>query len=316
MTDSSIRLYRAITGIDDEIIDEANGVAGKKPSAARFLAAAAALCVISAGAVMLLSHNRPPVYPAEMQTPDVIEGQPAPIAADSTPAAPDYGAILYAELSLPAAQADPALTERFAGASAIDIDIFRESDLSACCGILEGRINNIYTKHYTYDYNYDKFGKTELFHGYSDSIVYELAVEKVWYGSEFAEGTTVLIEDQFYFPDMLFSLLKGRAYVIPISEYGNTVRVYSGNEEPSGDLSRDSVYSTVYPFHPQITKTEDGNYLVTTEWPSLTVEPCRTVVMEEDYDGSFKDEVRLVYPEDFAERLTGVIQAQLKAPAD
>ena len=200
----------------------------------------------------------------------------------------------------------------------IDILPFDEAFLSKCCGILEGTIARIYPKHYTFDYYYDKFGEMELFHSFSDSIVYELEIEKVWYGTSFAEGTTVLIEDQFFFPDSYFSLMEGRSYVLPIYEYGDTVRTFATGEIASGDLSRTSVYSTEYPFHPQITRTEDGCYLVTTDWPSLTSGPCRIVKIENDdsYEGFFKDKLRLVYGEDFSERLISLIQTQLEAPHD
>ena len=108
--------------------------------------------------------------------------------------------------------------------------------------------------------------------------------------------------------------MAGRSYVLPIYEYGDTVRTFATGEIASGDLSRDSVYSTEYPFHPQITRTEDGNYLVTTDWPSLTADPCRIVNMdEESYDGLYKDQLRLVYAEDFAERMRSMIRIRFEA---
>lgn len=315
MTDSRIRLYQAITDIDDDIIEEAQGIT-KKPTTVRFLVLAASFCIIIAGAIMLFSQNELPIYPgqnADLQTPSVQENPPASTTVDYTPSVPDYSAINYSSLALPAAQADPAIMEQFSNYSA-DILPFDEAFLSDCCGILEGTIKRIYPKHYTYDFYDDKFGETELYHSFSDSIVYELEIEKVWYGTAFTERSTILVEDQFYFPDMYFSLMEGRTYVLPIYEYGDSANTLPGKEVTSGDLTRDSVYSTVYPFHPQITKTEDGCYLVTTDWPSLTTEPCRTINMEEvdSYESFFKDKLRLVYEEDFAERILSVIHTSIE----
>lgn len=315
MTDSRIRLYQAITDIDDDIIEEAQGIT-KKPTIVRFLALAASFCIIIAGAIMLFSQNKFPVYPsqnADLQTPNVLENPPAPTTVDNTSSVLDYSAINYNSLALPAAQADPAMMEQFSNYS-VDVLPFDEAFLSDCCGILEGTIKRIYSKHYTYDFYDDKFGETELYHSFSDSIVYELEIEKVWYGTAFTERSTILVEDQFFFPDMYFSLMEGRTYVLPIYEYGNTVNTLPNKEVASGDLTRDSVYSTVYPFHPQITKTEDGCYLVTTDWPTLTTAPCRAINMEEidSYESFFKDKLRLVYEEDFAERILSVIHTSIE----
>ena len=158
MTDSRIRLYQAITDIDDDIIEEAQGIT-KKPTTVRFLALAASFCIIIAGAIMLFSQKELPIYPgqnADLQTPSVQEKPPASTTVDYTPSVPDYSAINYSSLALPAAQADPAIMEQFSNYSA-DILPFDEAFLSDCCGILEGTIKRIYPKHYTYDFYDDKF---------------------------------------------------------------------------------------------------------------------------------------------------------------
>jgi|GEM_PF-5979969 len=319
MTDSRIRLYQALTDIDDAIIEEVQSTANKRVRQSKysFLAVAASFCLILAGVFVLFSHR---ILPADQEQPSVAQPtiiqpqQPTSNTIDSTPSVPDYSAIDYSSLALPAAQPDPTVTERFSDYS-VDIAAFNEACLSDCCGILEGTIKSIYPKHYTYDFYDDKFGESELYHGYSDSIVYELAIEKVWCGAVFEEGTTILVEDEFYFPDVFFSLMEGRNYVIPICEYGDTVRASHNKDIASGDLSRDSIYSTLYPFHPQITKTEDGCYLVTTDWQSLAAEPCRVVNMENEaeYSGFFKDKLRLVYAEDFEKRLITIIHMQLES---
>ena len=318
MTDKSIRLYQAITDLDEDIIEEAQSSTVKKiPAFVKVLAAAACFCVIAAGAFLLFSQNRLPIHPPQNESPQpqaTQAAQPTPSVIDSTSAPFDYSEIKYSSLALPAAEIDPSLVALNGTAAMIDVLPFDEAFLSECCGILEGTITTIYHKHYTFDYYDDKFGEMELFHSFSDSIVYEVEIEKVWYGTAFTEGTTVLIEDQSFFPDSYFSLMAGRSYVLPIYEYGDTVRTFATGEIASGDLSRTSVYSTEYPYHPQITRTEDGNYLVTTDWPSLTAEPCRVVnVDEESYDGLYKDQLRLVYAEDFAERMMTLIRIRFEA---
>ena len=319
MTGSQIRLYHAITNIDDDIIDEVqSSIEKRKTSFTRYFTVAASFCVIVAGAILLFSQHKLPVNPPQdedIQPPTTQTAQQTPNVIDSMPTTPDYSAINYNNIELPSAQTDPVLMEQFASVS-IDIAPFDEAVLSECCGILEGRITKIYSKHYTYDFYDDKFGEMELYHSYSDSIIYELEVEKVWYGTAFSEGSTILIEDQFYFPDSYFALMEGRSYVLPIFEYGDTVMTGATGEIASGDLSRDSIYCTEYPFHPQITRTEDGCYLVTTDWPSLTAGPCRVVNMEAEteYEGFFKDKFRLVYAEDFSERMMSIIHTRLEAP--
>lgn len=318
MTESQIRLYHAITNIDDDIIEEAQISAEKrKVSFVRYFAIAASFCVIAAGAILLFAQHKLPVNPPQNEDiqPSMTQAvQPTQDVIDSTSIAPDYSAINYSNIALPSAQVDAFLMEQYAGVS-IDIAPFDEAFLSECCGVLEGTVTRIYPKHYTYDFYDDKFGETELYHSYADTVVYELEIEKVWYGEAFAEGSEILIEDQFFFPDSLFSLMVGRSYVLPIYREGDTVRTIATKEVASGDLSRDSVYSTKYPFHPQITRTEDGCYLVTTDWPSLTAAPCRVVNMEAEteYEGFFKDKFRLVYEEDFSVRLMSLIHMQLEA---
>lgn len=317
MTDKSIRIFQAITDIDQDIIEEAqSSTAKKRPAFAKILAVAASFCVMATGAFLMFSQNRLPINPPQsevVQPQATQEAQSTPNAIDGTSAPLDYSEIKYSSLALPAAEVDPSIAALDGTAAMIDVLPFDEAFLSECCGILEGTITAIYPKHYTFDYYDDKFGEMELFHSFSDSIVYELEIEKVWYGTAFAEGTTVLIEDQSFFPDSYFSLMAGRSYVLPIYEYGDTVRTFATGEIASGDLSRDSVFSTEYPFHPQITRTEDGNYLVTTDWPSLTAEPCRVVNMgEESYDGLYKDQLRLLYAEDFAERMMTLIHTRLE----
>ncbi len=177
--------------------------------------------------------------------------------------------ISYSSLSLPQGQVMPEIISAYAasGQSEAEILPFSEDLLSKSSAILEGRITDMYLKHYTYDIYSDKFGPKEIYHQQDASVVYELTVDKVWYGDESLSGTSVLIEDDIYLIDTYFSLKVGCSYVIPVSDLAPEKQLWA--EYAGGDLTRDGRYTTLYPHHPQIEVTSDGDYIVTTDWESL-----------------------------------------------
>ncbi len=317
MMNKSLRLFQTITDIDDSFIEEAqrNKTSQKKGKLfyAAVIAAAAAACVILVG-VLLYSG----VIGGGRSGGSMAGGGEIPAGGGVDIEERDYSPIAYKDLALPTANGIPGgadMTYGSGGASA-DITTFNESNLQeiSCCGILEGKILQIYPKEYAVDFYDDKFGEVQLFHGKAYSIVYEMEIEKVWYGDDFAAGQTFLVEDEYFQLDPLASLVEGRTYVIPIYEAGDQIgeAIYSVHELAPGDFTRDSIYSTVYPYHPQITKTEDGNYLVTSDWQTLTADPCREVIADEDdFEPYYQDKLRLVYGDDFAERLYLLVQKQL-----
>ncbi|MBR3262667.1 MAG: hypothetical protein IKF93_06075 [Lachnospiraceae bacterium] len=316
MMDKNIRLFQAITDIDDAIIEEAQRNKTSQKNSKVFytavIAAAAAACVILVG-VLLYSGAIGGGRGGSM-----AGGGEIPAGGGADIEERDYSPIAYKDLALPTANGIPGgadMTYGSGGASA-DITTFNESNLQeiSCCGILEGKILQIYPKEYAVDFYDDKFGEVQLFHGKAYSIVYEMEIEKVWYGDDFAAGQTFLVEDEYFQLDPLASLVEGRTYVIPIYVAGDQIgeAIYSVHELAPGDFTRDSIYSTVYPYHPQITKTEDGNYLVTSDWQTLTADPCREVIADEDdFEPYYQDKLRLVYGDDFAERLHLLVQEQL-----
>ena len=327
MTDQGIRLYKAITDIDDTIIEEAEYQETPGKSRKVFYAAliaAAAACVILAG-ILLFSGvirrdgSKDITAGGGITAGDAMTGGDIQTGGVADAAVRDYSPIAYKDLALPEANE----TLEFAGlpdtSAAMCIAAFDESFLSDCCGILEGKILQIYPKEYDVNFYDDKFGEVQLFYGKSFSIVYELEIENVWYGEDFAAGETLLIEDEYYQLNPLASLMEGRTYVIPIYECGEEISeaAYSAHELAPGDFTRDSIYSTIYPYHPQITRTEDGNYLLTSDWQTLAAEPCREVIINgADFDtgeeySDYQDGFRLVYGDDFAERLSLLIQEQL-----
>ena len=157
----------------------------------------------------------------------VIDGSDAPNASppasgQETASKEDSGMlpVSYSSLPLPQGQVMPDILLEYAASSQSTADVlpFSEELLSESSAILEGRITDMYLKRYTYDTYNDKFGPKEVYHNRSSSVVYELTVDKVWYGDESLTGTSVLIEDDIYLIDSYFSLKVGRSYVIPDSD--------------------------------------------------------------------------------------------------
>ncbi len=100
----------------------------------------------------------------------------------------------YSSLLLSGGQLDHEIVSQFSGSLTTDIAAFDERFLSDCCAVLEGTITNMYPKQYAYDVYDDKFGETEVYHGISHTVVYELAVSQVWYGDSDLSGKTILLK--------------------------------------------------------------------------------------------------------------------------
>jgi len=186
----------------------------------------------------------------------------------------------------------------------MDIKAFDESMLSQdkCCMIIEGNVVNLYVKHYAYDVYSDKFEKNGILHGRTDTVVYEIAVDKTWYGED-VSGTTILVEDTSYFTEPIFSVKKGMRYVVPLYQYGESI--WTGvNEYAGGDITRDSCYSTIYPYHPQIEVTDDGFYLISQDWTTLTAKNTRKVIIDMlEKENYYQDKMCLVDGDTFAEQM-------------
>nr|WP_296462813.1 hypothetical protein [uncultured Acetatifactor sp.] len=223
----------------------------------------------------------------------VIDGSDAPNASlpasgQETTSKEDSGMlpVSYSSLPLPQGQVMPDILLEYAASSQSTADVlpFSEELLAESSAILEGRITDMYLKRYTYDTYNDKFGPREVYHNQSSSVVYELTVDKVWYGDESLTGTSVLIEDDIYLIDSYFSLKVGRSYVIPVCDLAPEKQIWE--EYARGDLTRDGRYTTLYPHHPQIEVTSDGDYIVTTDWETLCPEgasPIRLDIPENSF---------------------------------
>ncbi len=221
---------------------------------------------------------------------------------------PQDTSILYSELALSDDMANEEILSHFQG-SEMDILPFDESMLSDCTAILEGKITNMYLKQYDVVTANDKFSKDGRLNWNIKTVIYELQITKSWYGNSYSTQT-ILIEDQTFFQDEVFSMKVGHKYVIPIYEAGNVIYT-THHEYISGNIKRDSTFSTFYPFHPQIEVTEDNAYIVSTNWPSLTAENDQKIIMDVELGnvGSYyKDRMVLIDSESFERRMEVLVE--------
>lgn len=215
----------------------------------------------------------------------------------------DTSPVYYSNLMLPhtVLNEEALATSEF---EMVDITSFDESMLlqSDCCMIIEGTVVNLYVKHYAYDIYSDKFEENGILHSKTDTIVYEIAVDKTWYGEDIS-GDTILIEDISYFTEPILAVKEGGRYVLPLYEYGNSILTL-GHEYAGGDITRETVYSTIYPYHPQIEITNDGSYVVSQDWTTLVAKNAKEVVMDTLDDENFwRDKIYLVDEKTFEDQM-------------
>ena len=192
--------------------------------------------------------------------------------------------------------------------STVDVLAFDETMLSqdGCSMIIEGTVVNLYVKHYDFDVYYDKFDEGDVMHLETDTVVYEIAVEKTWFGED-ASGETILVEDTAYFGQPTLAMKAGLRYVLPLCEYGDTVWTL-GHEYAGGDITRESSYCTVYPYHPEIKVTDDGYYLISNDWTTLIAKNAKEVIMDTLENGDYwKDKMFLVDGNTFADQMAILI---------
>lgn len=178
------------------------------------------------------------------------------------------------------------------GYQTADIASFNEKFLKDCSAVIEGEILSAREKEYTVLYEYDKFGTNTLTEK-TNTIIYEIKVEKVWCG-DFKENEIIIIQDEVFGCGEIFIPAVGGSYVLPLCNSGEDIRIgTSGQKYLSGDTKRESRYSTLYPFHPQIERTDKG-YLFSSDWDSLVTYETKTVTVDiplaEEY---YADKMRL-----------------------
>lgn len=303
-------LLDAVGGIDAEYVQ--NAALKRKPRRSplwvQIVPAAACLCLILGTAVFLKPGT--PNLPVDGNTVAVPHD-----ASDNLPSVPENhaaaGPVIYDELKLSGHCANSDIIARFENASA-DVLPFQESMLSDCAGIVEGEIVNMHIKEYSYTVENDKYAEGEKFGESKYTVVYEIQVDRSWYGDR-SVGQTVLIEDEMFFPEEEFALKEGHRYVIPFYEAGD--EIFAGIHYTEGDITRDSIYSALYVYHPQIEVTQDNCYIVSEDWPSLLGGQARQIIIsdsETEAGNWYQDKMWLVQAESFESGMQELIECYLK----
>lgn len=310
------KLYNSITNVNSKFIEEAQTKSNKpKTMWIKWCAISACLC-----AVLVSAFAIPKLYPSISENAKQADagnestfqgGEPSGRApgfdSQKTNNTENDTSLYYSKLMLSDGKANEDALSLPANTMSIDA-MFNESLLSKndCCMIVEGTVKNVYVKKYNYDIYSDKFEKNGILHSITNTVVYEVAVDKTWYGEDIS-GDTIIIEDTAYFTEPIFAVKKGGRYVLPLYEYGNSI-LSSEDKYAGGDVTRESAYSTVYPYHPQIEVTKDGSYFVSQNWTTLVANNAKKVIMDTlDYDNFWNDKMYLVDKKTFEEQMAILI---------
>ena len=328
-------IFNSITNISEDIIEEAQKDVRlfshkKKRNIAwsKWVAAAASLGIIALTAFAVFRFTAP--SDAHLNLDDSALGESVPFeplptvvntenTGDESVLLQNNEPIYYSALQLPNGGVKEELLEAFqGGASTASIASFREfradGDSVDYIAILEGEITNIYLKHYDYKVAYDKFDEEQIFNYHYKTVVYEMCVDKVWFG-DFAAGSTILVEDHTYWGTSLcgetFAIKQGHSYVIPIYQGSDELFLPPSETLVSGDITKDSNYSTYYPYHPQIEVTLDNYYIVPDEWETLAVPEATRIIMDVELEGEYgwyKDKMLILSEELFGTRMELLVQ--------
>lgn len=318
------RLLSVISNIDADIIEEADAPAAgrrtSRPVGFILLAAAVVLLAAATAAAAMLAGRMPG---AETPAPASDAVSSGVSETEEGPPEKDYSPVPISSLSIPEAKARPDLR----GGSEADIGPFREEYVAYSCAILEGKVTKVYPMEYTYKFKSpgEKNGeKWETVTGKTWTVVYELEIGKVWYGDGFSVGQTVVIEDEWNGScDETLAPAEGRTYVFPIGKRTDNEFSYLKFVRPriegevTGETEFSSPYGAIDSFYIKITKTDDGEYLVYTGYPTLTAEPCRHVIIDDEsvlggITSYFTDKIRLLDGEEFAARMDEMIEKYLR----
>ena len=287
--------------LDAKYVDEALNYKKKTKKTIWISAAAAAACLLLIGAAVISKPVKKIENKDGANLPSTSETQ------DNTP-------VHYSSLMSTSNKSNEEALKLFSESGyMMDITKFEESDLlqNHCCMIIEGTVEKLYVKHYNYDIKSDKFEEGGVLHGKTDTVVYEVAVDKSWYGENLS-GKTVLIEDSAYFADPTLAIKEGGRYVLPIYKCGDKI-LTPGDEYADGNIMRETTYSTIYPYHPQIAVASDGSYLVSEDWTSLINDYAKKVIIDDmDNDNYWKDKVYSLDEDLFASQMNDLIEKGLE----
>ena len=215
--------------------------------------------------------------------------------------------LLYSKLSNPA-PVDESLADFKSNFHTADIASFSESSLrNNCVAIVEGEIISIKPKEYIIVSEYEKFGNntlTEKVH----TLIYEMCISKVWYGN-IVQNTTITIEDSVFFTEEIFSLKVGHRYVLPLC-YDDSEIMKPTGKLISGNTKRESPYSTIYSFHPQIEAVK-GGYIFSDDWKSLNVNETESVTVDielSEIGKYYENKMKFLSKSDFEKNFKKVIE--------
>ncbi len=206
----------------------------------------------------------------------------------STKETTENSKLIYSELISHREQTDLNIS----GYHSTNIASFNENHLKECVAIIEGEVLSVKEKEYTVVYEYDKFDTNTLTEK-TNTLIYEIKIEKVWYGN-IKENEIITVQDEIFALSGTFSLAEGGTYVLPLCDSGEDIRIdMAGQKYLSGETKRESKYSTLYPFHPQIEKTDSG-YLFTADWKTLVAEETKEVIVDVPlFEEYYADKLRL-----------------------
>lgn len=191
---------------------------------------------------------------------------------------------------------------------AMCVAAFNEKMLKDSVAILEGTITKAYVKEYNYRLHCDKFEKDGYLNETDKTVVYEMDVEKVWYGDGFKTGKFIFEErSHVCMEDDVFELREGCRYVLPF--YKGDKKIWNGDDYADGDITKESEYSIVYNFHPQIQVTNDNEYIVCEAFKTLTHTDNRTPIkMGKNWN---YEDMYLINGDDFSTNMTKLIEKYL-----
>ena len=281
------------------------------------VAAAAALLVtvsISVAAVNALpkhSHNISTAPGGQKQADSMSIGKITEKPVDSQnevlPAIVEYGS-----LKIPNNDVEIAGINKVNSGASADILGFRESMLNdrmlkSGCSIIEGTITSAYLKTYNYEIYDDKFEKNGKFKTGETHVIYNVKVNRSWYG-DFKPYETIKVECENAIGIEKAVLLNvGHTYVFPLYKSSFVITHY-GDKIAGGDSRYDSDIRIIYPYHEQIEITQDGYYVVSTEWKTIVAE-SKTVVHTEE-PGLYP--LRLLNAKEFGNGMGKLIKKYLK----
>lgn len=199
---------------------------------------------------------------------------------------------LYEELEIPSKTVPEEIlamekTKNNAGVS--EENPFSESRIDKDCeGVVEGKI----LKMKSVDYRQEK------------RVVYTLEVIKIWSGfknQEVKKGSIIKLEDDYYVADVFLGIGQGGTYVFPVTSA----------PDKGGEITAD--YSIYYTEHPQIEKTEDGDYIVPEDWNSMCEEGVNILITSENTSDeknfeAYYDRMVLVSGEIFKRKMKQLLQ--------